>query len=225
MIDQIKIGNKSSFTDFEASVCQRKIGKPKKKSIRETVPFSNIVYDFSAINGEVYWEERDLEYVFEITADTPKQLEVKKQAFATWIMNIGEEELKDPFIDGYHFKATYSDITEEDDESVEKTTITVIFKAYPYMIADYPEEYVATLGAGGKTSITIVNNSSHRLLPTLTIDSPCSITFNGITYTVPAGEYVGDGLWLVVGENLFEISNPSTSAKCNVKIHFYEEIF
>ena len=78
MIDQIKIGDKSSYDDFSASFSNRKIGKPKKKVIKETIPFSNITYDFSAINGELYWEERELEYTFEITADTPEELEELK---------------------------------------------------------------------------------------------------------------------------------------------------
>ena len=225
MIDQIKIGNKSSFDDFEASVCQRKINKPKKKSIRETVPFSNVVYDFSAINGEVYWEDRELEYIFEITADTPKELEDKKRAFADWVMNIADEELKDPFIEGYHFKATFADIDEDDDESIEKTTISVSFTAYPYMIADDETVYNQVLQPSGTATITVVNNSSHRLLPTITLDSDCSITFNGITYTIPAGVYTGDALWLVVGDNVFTLKNPSTTTACTVGISFFAEVF
>lgn len=225
MIDQIKIGNKSSFDDFEASVCQRKINKPKKKSIRETVPFSNVVYDFSAINGEVYWEDREFEYIFEITADTPELLEEKKRAFAAWVMNIADEVLKDPFIEGYHFKATYADIDEDDDESIEKTTISVSFTAYPYMIADNETVYNQVLQPSGTATVTVVNNSSHRLLPTITLDSDCSITFNGINYTIPAGVYTGDALWLVVGDNEFTLKNPSTSRSCTVKISFFEEVF
>lgn len=222
MIDQIKIGNKSSFTDFDASVCLRKIGKPKKKSIRETVPFSNIVYDFSAINGEVYWEERDLEYVFEITADTPKQLEVKKQAFATWIMNVSEEELKDPFIDGYHFKATYSDITEEDDESVEKTTITVVFKAYPYMIADDAKLFEVSLLAGEEIPISIACESSHRIAPTLNSDVAFDIKTVDAIYKFNAGEITADTFRLQTGVNNLTIVSELNGT---LTISFREEVF
>ena len=66
MIDQLKIGAIGSYDKFGASVSERKIGNPKKKSIKDTVAFSNKTYDFSKIDGELYWEERPLEYIFEI---------------------------------------------------------------------------------------------------------------------------------------------------------------
>ena len=74
MIDQLIIGDKASCDDYGASVASRKIVPPKKKEIKETVPFSNVTYDFSAINGEQYWEERELEYTLEIIAPTPEEL-------------------------------------------------------------------------------------------------------------------------------------------------------
>ena len=69
MIDQLIIGSKKSYDDFGASVSERTIHQPKKKTIKETVPFSNITHDFSGIDGEVYWEERKLEYIFENMPD------------------------------------------------------------------------------------------------------------------------------------------------------------
>jgi predicted Ser/Thr protein kinase len=80
MLDQLIIGDKGSCDDFEASVKERVIHPPKKKSIKKTIPFSNVTHDFSAINGEVYWEERTLEYIFEIIANSAEELEEKKQA-------------------------------------------------------------------------------------------------------------------------------------------------
>ena len=106
MFDQLIIGNKASYDDFGASVAGRTIVPPKKKVVRETVAFSNRVYDFSAINGELYWEEQELEYVLEMTADSPEMLEAKKMAFSSWVMNAADEKIIDPFIAGYHFVGT-----------------------------------------------------------------------------------------------------------------------
>lgn len=201
MIDQLIIGEKASFDDFEASVNQRKISKPKKKSIRETVPFSNIVYDFTAINGEIYWEERDLEYILEIIADTPKELEEKKRKLASWLMNITDEVLKDPFIPDYHFRATFDDMEEEDEESIEKTTITVNFKAYPYMIANTAKVFNYNLVAGVDKEVTIVNESSHRITPSIDASIALSVTLDDITYNVPAGIVKDDSFKFKVGSN------------------------
>ena len=128
MIDQLIIGGKASFDDFGASVSERKISYPKKKSIKKTVPFANVTYDFSKINGELYWEERTLEYIFEIMADTPEMLEQKKQAFSNWVMNVMNEKIYDPFIPDYHYLGTYEDqqillqVTAQDGSSLLKAS-------------------------------------------------------------------------------------------------------
>lgn len=225
MLDQLIIGDRGSVDEFGASVASRKISQPKKKSIKETIPFSNITYDFSAINGELYWEERELQYVFEILANTPEELEEQKTAFASWLMNVMDENIYDPFIPDYHFVGTFSDIDFEDEECVEKTTATVTFTAYPYKIANQEKVYKRSIPVGGEETIVVVNNSSHRLSPTITVDTACSIKIGDIVYTLPAGTYTSDSLWLIVGETTFVVSNPSTTTACVVAISFREEVF
>jgi hypothetical protein len=115
-LDELRIGDKYSYKDFSASVRDRKISAPVKKKIKETVPFSNETYDFTSINGEIYWEERTLEYVLEMDAETAEQLESKKIDFKTWVMNVEKQELHDPYIKDYHFLATFDDIEFDDSE-------------------------------------------------------------------------------------------------------------
>lgn len=222
MIDQLIVGNKSSFDDYEASLKTRIINKPAKKSIRETVPFSNVVYDFTAINGEIYWEERDLEYVLEIMAETPELLEQKKAALASWLMNISDEVLNDPFIKDYHFKVTFDDIKEEDEEDVEKTTITVMFKAYPYMIANEPKILASSLAANVEKEMVIVNESSHRITPTIEADFPVTITMDGVSYGIAAGTTTDDSFKLAAGNNALKLKSANAG---EVKFTFIEEIF
>jgi hypothetical protein len=163
MIDQIVISDKASFDDFGASVAKRKIGQPPKKTIKESVPFSNVTYDFTKINGEIYWEERELEYVLEMTAATPEQLEEMKTALSSWLMNIIQEELHDPIIPDYHFIVTYEDMSFEDEDGMEKTTATVVFSAYPYKIANCPKVYEAVVPYNEQKAIAILNESSHKV--------------------------------------------------------------
>ena len=222
MFDQLKIGSKSSYDDFEASVATRKLNKPKKKSIKETVPFSNVAYDFSAINGEVYWEERELEYVFEITGDTPAELETKRAAFVSWVMNVQNEEIHDPFIPNYHFIGTFKDINEDDDESIEKTTVTVTFAAYPYMIANEAKQYSVGAVANAESTIAVVNESSHRITPTFNSDVAFTVTIGNASYGVSAGETTDDACKLPVGTNVLKLK---ASEVGTVNISFYEEVF
>lgn len=80
----------------------------------------------------MYWEERELEYTFEIIACSPDELESKKTAFSDWVMNVLNEDIHDPYQPGWHYVGTFEGINYSDDESMEKTTATVKFMAYPY---------------------------------------------------------------------------------------------
>jgi len=221
LIDQLVIGTVYSYDDYEASVKERTIKDGKKKEIRETVPFSNATYDFSAINGEVYWEEKELEYVFEILANSPEELEEKKRVFKSWIMNVMNAELHDPFIRDYHFIATFSSI-DVDDSEIEKATITGIFKAYPYMIADNVKLYQVALVANKDVEVVVHNDSSHKITPTFNADVPFILKIGSASYAISAGETTDDSFKFDVGLNEFTLQAQENGT---LEISFYEEVF
>lgn len=226
MLDQIKIENVGSLDMYDASISERDVQKPKKKSIRETVPFSNIVYDFSGINGEIYWEESELSYSFEILADSPEELETKKIKFSSWVMNVTNKKIYDPYIPKYHFNGTFSDIKWEDDESMYKSTAIVKFTAYPYMIANELTIKEIILINEARVRVKVINNSSHRIIPTIITPRNISLTVNGDkSFNIQAGTWSFDELMLKVGENSIIVAGEATSQPYTVKIQFYEEIF
>ena len=220
-LDQLIIGNVSSYDDYEASVKERAVSQPKKKSIKESVPFSNKTYDFSKINGEVYWEERTLEYVFEITADSPEELEEKKLGFLSWIMNVFEEEIYDPFIEDYHFFGSYEDM-EVDDSEIEKSTITVTFKVYPYKIANAKKSQSFSVSKTKEITAKISNDSSHRVVPTFTSNVDFTLTLQNQSFALSAGTTTYHGIYLEVGINEIVIQATKNGT---VKVEFEEEVF
>ena len=207
MLDQLKIGDKSSLDDFGASLASRSIQPPPKKVIKETVPFSNVTYDFSKINGELYWEERELEYVFEITADTPEELEEKKIAFSAWVMNVMQENIYDPYEPDWHYVGTYDSLDYDDEDCVEKTTATVVFLAYPYKIANVETVYAFALKTSNIGS-TVTNDSAHRVTPVVSAEHSFALVkiADGTTYTFPAGESSDDVFTLEAGANTLRLT-------------------
>lgn len=224
MIDQLIISGKGSNDEFEASVKERKIKNGKKKEIKDTVPFSNMTYDFSAINGEVYWNEKTLEYIFEIIANSAEELEEKKFKFKTWIMNVMEGEICDPFIKNYHFIGSFKDI-DFDDSEVEKSTVSVGFSAYPYMIANEKTTYSLPLSLTDSVAIVVKNNSSHRITPTFISDVPVTIYVNSDTdsYSMEAGTVTPNNIKLEMGTNV--ITAEAASENGTLNIEFFEEVF
>lgn len=221
MIDQLFIGNVGSFDEYGATVRERKDIKPKKKSIKESVPFSNVTHDFSAINGEVYWEERSLEYIFEIMANTAEELEEKKQPFVSWIMNVMKEQLHDPYIRNYHFIATFDDI-DVDDSEVEKATITVKFTAYPYMISNEKRAFVYSLKSTEK-SVVVINNSSHRITPTFQSTVEFIMKMGNSSFGIPEGETTDAKFMLAPGKNVLKLQ--AVAEEGTLTIEFHEEVF
>ena len=223
MIDQLIISDKASFDDFGASVASRTRKPPKKKSIKETVPFSNITHDFTAINGEIYWEDQQLEYVFEMIAPTPERLEEMKTAFSSWVMNIIKQELHDPIIPDCHYLATYEDMSFADEEGMEKTTVSVVFSAYPYKIANYPKVYECSIPARSEKQIPILNESSHRITPKITVDVPTHLWLGDVDYSMSAGTTEDEAFKLEQGLNFVTVFAFSTPV--NISISFHEEVF
>ena len=223
MIDQLIIGDKGSYDDFGASLSKRNIGQPKKKSIKETVPFSNKTYDFSAINGEIYWEERELEYTFEMTANTPEKLEEMKGAFADWVMYIHEQDIHDPFIFGYHFVGTFAEVDFEDDEGLDKTTATVKFTAYPFKLSNIVKKYTYTINAGATIDVSMLNQSVHRVIPTITADKDFILKTGTASISVSAGMGMTGKIMFDTGIVKIALQNPNASA-CTVEFSFFEEV-
>lgn len=224
MLDQLIINNVGSLDEYGASLALRTIKAPAKKEIKETVPFSNLAYDFSAINGEVYWEERELEFVLELTAGNPADLEYKKTRLANWLMNVQTARIFDPHDLEHYFLGTYSDMSFEDDESVEYTVCTVVFKAYPYKIAVKPTTYVMSVPANTEEEFLVRNESGHRVIPTVTCGHAATITLNGVSYAFPAGAVKSSTFKLPPGMLELTVANQQADDVL-VQVSFYEEVF
>ena len=173
----------------------------------------------------MYWEERELEYIFEITADSPEQLEDLKREFAAWVAGVKEQGLHDPHIPDYHFIATYDDLDPEDDEGLDKTTLTVKFTAYPYMVANLPKVYETPLSASGQETLQVLNESKHPV--SLTVATTTHITMKvgtAATAPLPSGSGTYGALKLPTGLTFIELHN-SEAVAGSVRISFYEEVF
>lgn len=169
MIKQLEASGKKSFDDFGLLIATRNISPPKKKSIKENVPFSNKVYDFSKINGEIYWEERTLEYSFDIAEISTEEMEVVKTNAMNWLMNIHDEDIYDPYIGDYHFHGSYKDNSWSEDFGA--GTINVTFEVYPYKISNTSNEAMELLE--GELTIdtpATIENTSYSQMKGLTID-------------------------------------------------------
>lgn len=130
----ISINGKHSFTDLGQYLKSRNIGIPSRKRVTGTVPYMNGYYDFSALNGEPAYDERTLEYTFDIMEDTPEAVEMTKNNIISWAMGAVESKIYDDYDPDHYFIGSYSEaeFTEDDDLPEEGGELTITFAAQPY---------------------------------------------------------------------------------------------
>lgn len=174
----IKINGIHSFVDFGLSIASRQIDLPPKTSIRKKIPFMNGYYDFSKLNGDICWEERQIQYTFDIIGETVQEMDYKRTQVANWLCNLHDVDIYDDTIPEYHFHGSFDGISQNEED--EKCELTVSFVCYPFMIANQPtEQYI-----GGDFTVT---NAGQSVVPYINTSQEASITINGMTQRVDAG--------------------------------------
>lgn len=198
----IKFDGKHSYDDFGLTVAERNIGNPKKIKIKERVPFSNQVYDFSGIYGGQEYEERPLTYVFNVKDYEKIPLTMKKIQALNWLMNPNEKiQLFDDYIPGYYFLAEVEEAPDFDELRF-YGRLTVQFTAYPFKIGELEEgndiwdefnfllDYaqITEFNVNGSTDVTLYNPGINVAKPIIKATAPMQIKQGNKIFTVPIGE-------------------------------------
>ena len=196
----ILINNKHSFKDFGLTIKSKNINIPQKNKIKETIPFMNGSYDFSNIYGSTTYQERELNYVFNLQAKNKIELNIKKISIVNWIMeNSTKEPLFDDSIPGYYFLAECEDI--KPTEKGNYLELSVTFIAYPFKIGEAYEGnnlwdsfnfeldvlQDTKFTVNGASSVSIYNSSIIDIQPSIITSSQFEIILENKKYTINAG--------------------------------------
>ncbi|WP_277680233.1 phage tail domain-containing protein [Gracilibacillus dipsosauri] len=220
-------------SDYDLRLVNRIIGNPNKIKTKERVPYSNEMYDFSAIYGGQEYEERTLTYTFNVKDYNKVDLELKKTAVINWVMQSNKKiMLVDDYIPGYYFMAEVED-GPDFSELRYNGRITINFTAYPFRISELEEgndiwdtfnflldvAQITDFNVNGTINTTLYNAGVAALYPIIRSTAPMEIVKNGITYTVPIGESKSLDFYLSTGENPITINGNG-----NISFHFRKEL-
>lgn len=229
----ITFDGKHSFRDFGLTLANRIIGNPRKLKIKERVPYSNQMYDFSGVYGDQEYEERRLTYVFNIKDYDKVGLETKKTAVTNWLMRpFRKSKLIDDYIPGYYFMAEVEDEpTFDEGRFVGRLSIT--FTAYPFRIAEREEGHdiwdefnflldvaqVTAFEVDGELQTSLYNPGIKKAYPIIKASAPMKIEKGGVIYTVQAGETQSFDFHLLPGKNDIVITGNGS-----ISFHFRKEL-
>lgn len=223
--------NKHSFRDYGLIIKSKYISIPGKQKTTERVPFSNYNYDFSKIYGEEIFEDREIQYVFNLICDTKEELYSKGEKVIQWLYDNTNFKLYDDDVKGYYFLAECLSLDYKEVSALWE--ITVNFKAYPYKIGTYNEgaipwdyfnfetDYLqeTSFNINGSKEVKIINSSSKKISPEIICDSDFTLIKDGITYNLKSGSSKD---WRFKLDK--NINNITISGKGNIKFIFKKEV-
>lgn len=216
-IKQLIANGKSSYDDFGLYIKERNPSLPKKRSNKQTIPGMHGSYDFSMLYGEIIYEDRKIEYKFDITGWDIADLDTERRKVYDWILNIQNTEIIDEYCSNYHWLGSYDDGSWKED--AEQGELTITFSVYPFLISNNPIELYLT-ATNTKQNIEIDNQSSHRISPTIITDGNILIEYNNKTFNLSSGVWNLSDFYFNKG-----INNIVISGSANVCIKYNEEVF
>lgn len=233
----ITFNGKHSYRDFGVTIAEKNIGYPEKQKIKVQVPFSNIEYDFSELYGEQTYTPRKLTYMFNVAEigkrNTTERINILETQLSNWLMvGGGKQKLYDDTMPGYYYLAEVEGELNFD-ELWNLGRLTVVFTAYPFMIAELPEGHdiwdefnfeldvaqVTDFEVNGSLDVTLYNVGTPDLVPEIESSSSMQIFKNGVIFDVPSGKSKSDDFRLKPGENELTITGNGT-----IKFTFYKEL-
>jgi len=211
--DGIRINDKHSYGDFGLTLKSRNIGLPEKKSIRQTVPYMNGYYDFSALNGAPAWNERIIEYAFDVINENPVELDFFVSHVMDWLGNIHDVDIYDDTTYGYHWHGSYENANVEWDDTGLQAEIKVSFVVHPFKISNEPTQYTMTQGT------YTVTNLGMAVAPIVKSTADVAIQIGNYVFSIPANEEMQLEIDLQRGFNTILVSGEGT-----VTFSYYEEV-
>lgn len=213
MTDGIRINDLHSYRNFDLCIKSRNIGLPEKKSIRETVPFMNGYYDFSALNGAPAWNERVIEYSFDVLGETPQELENEVSRVLDWLCNVHDTDIYDDTLTRQHWHGSYESSDVSYDDSGEQAEVKVSFVVHPFKIANEPTTY--TMKSGTYT----IKNMGMVVSPIVSSNAAAAIQIGTYVSSIPANVETKLEIDLKRGDNTVIVSGDGT-----VTFSYYEEV-
>lgn len=234
----ISFNGKHSWRDFKVTMgTNKEIGFPSKEKILIKVPFSNTEYDFSEIYGSQIYSSRTLKYEFNLVdgfgKNTAEAMSTTRTILANWLMDShGKQKLYDDAFPNYYFLAEV-----EDGMSIKENwnsgTLTVTFKAYPFMISDIAEGdeiwdtfnfefdvaqwvYFSMIR---EMNATLINPGIADVCPEIDASVPLTLTMRGFTYDIPQGKSKSLDIVFKPGDNFFTVTGTG-----DISFKFYKEL-
>ena len=202
MNNGVRFGDKHSIDDWDLLMTSKSIGEAKPKTNYIQIEGRDSSLDLTEALGEVRFEDRDLSFEFDMFQSSSAWWELKK----TISNYLNGRRLKvvldqDP---NYYYDARMQVDNFSHDKTVGHISISGVAKPYKYK----KEVTVITHEVIAGNSYTFTN-ARKSVVPTLNLSANMTLKFNGISYSLNAGELKVLDIKFVEGINTIEVTTGS----------------
>ena len=212
-MNEVFFDGMASFSDWGLYLTSLTIDAPKPKEIYVEIPNGDGALDLTeALTGEVHYESRPFEAVFNIK---PEAYSVELERWLIGYLNGKQRIIRTKAEPGYYLIGRCATSFKNDGILA---ILTVKATCQPWKYKNAPTVVNSTIGASGTTSITLTNERK-RVIPTITASAAVTVVFNGQTISVNAGTQRLTNIALSYGYNLLTI----TGAEGTTVLFKYQE--
>lgn len=225
------------FGDYDSAengmfLMSRDAPTPDEKEIVESVPYMQGVYDYSSLEFDRYFNNREITYQVMLFERDYSNRKIPEQDIKRRLMPLGVKTIYDSHDRGYHWRGKCKSVTVDDDADKGMLSCTVIFDCYPLAIVNNTEgsdiwddvyfprwvfqdtKFVVT----GIREVSVYNIGSTSIIPRIIVDSDFTIKSPTNTVTLEKGTYADAQLVLERGENKLVLTGTGT-----IEFQFYRE--
>lgn len=205
---------------------------PSEKEITESVPYMQGVYDFSTLNFDRYFDNREVTYQVMLFENEYENRKYPEQDIKRSLMKLDIQPLYDTHDQGYHWLGKCKSVTVEDDAEKGTLSCTIVFDCYPFAIYNSEEGsdiwddvyfphwifQETKYTVNGSQSISLFNIGSKSAECELIVTGTVNVSGSFGTLNLTAGNYKDTQLVLAMGENKLSLSGNGT-----IEFKFYRE--
>lgn len=235
---ELKIIEKFDFFDFDSReggwwLVSRSAPSPMEKEILEVIPYSQGVLDFSMINNDRYFNNRDVTYqLIYVGADYPTRKGLEN-GLKDKLMTKGIGVINDTHDANLHWLGKCKSVSVDDDQKNQKLTATIVFDCYPYAISDLQEgndiwdefnfdsdiAQRTKYDIDGSQTINLINIGAHTADVILIVDGNITVSGEFGNVNLATGTYVDTIVVLTQGANEIRLIG-----KGSVEFKWFKEV-
>ncbi len=205
-MNSVIFGDKDSYKDFGIILQPKNRPKPSPKYDYVSIPGSNNDLDLTEAFGDVFYEALTYPLVFNVI-DAINTWDEKLRTITNYLHG---KKMKVTFSDDpnyyYYGRVTVNELSSNRNLGI--LSLSCRFEPYKYKQNETTKEY--TVSAGNSYTFT---NGRMKVVPTLTLSSAMTLTFNGSSISLGAGTFKILDIEFTEGDNVITVTSGSGTLK------------